>query len=139
MKILVAVDGSKPSLKAVQALIERADRIFKSRPEVELITVHRPVPRVAHLPRAQLAKYYADEGEAMLSAARKKLEAAGVRYSARALVGPVAETIVQHAKSQRCDLILIGTRGMGEVAAAVVGSTAMKVLHLSTIPVLLIK
>ena len=123
----------------MQALIERADRIFKSRPEVELITVHRPVPRVAHLPRVQLAKYYADEGEAMLSAARKKLEAAGVRYSARALVGPVAETIVQHAKSQRCDLILIGTRGMGEVAAAVVGSTAMKVLHLSTIPVLLIK
>ena len=138
MKILVAVDGSKPSLKAVQLLIDHADW-YRSRPEVELVTVHLPVPKVASLPKSQLDKYYAEEGEGMLAPAKKKLEAAGIAYQARVLVGPVAETLVKHAKEKRCDVIYIGTRGMSELGAALVGSTATKVLHLSDTPVLLVK
>jgi nucleotide-binding universal stress UspA family protein len=138
MKILVAVDGSKPSLKAVQLLIDHADW-YRSAPEVELLTVHPPVPTVRHLNKAQLEKYYAEEGEAMLAPARKKLDAARVRYQARVLVGPVAETIVEHAQAKRCDLIYIGTRGMTALGKALLGSTANKVLHISEIPVLLVK
>ena len=70
MKILVAVDGSKPSQKAVKLLIDHAGW-YRSRPRVELVAVHLPVPGVGHLPRAQLAKYYAEEGAAMLAAARR--------------------------------------------------------------------
>jgi nucleotide-binding universal stress UspA family protein len=51
----------------------------------------------------------------------------------------VAEAIVKHAKDTRCDLIYIGTRGMGPVGAALIGSTALKVLHSSETPVLLVK
>jgi nucleotide-binding universal stress UspA family protein len=138
MKILVAVDGSKPSLKAAQLLIDHADW-YRDRPEVELVTVHLPVPRVAHLNKAQVEKYYNEEGEAMLAPAKKKLAAAGIPYQARVLVGPVAETIVKHAKDKRCDLIYIGTRGMSGLGAALVGSTAMKVLHIAETPVLLVK
>jgi nucleotide-binding universal stress UspA family protein len=138
MKILVAVDGSKPSLKAVQLLIEHCDW-YRERPEVELVTVHLPVPKVARLPKGQLEEYYAEEGAGRLAAARKRLDAAGIRYQARALVGAVAETLVKHAKDKRCDLIYIGTRGMSELGAALVGSTATKVLHISDTPVLLVK
>jgi nucleotide-binding universal stress UspA family protein len=138
MKILVAVDGSKPSLKAVQLLIDHADW-YRSRPEVELVAVHLPVPKVAHLNKAQVEKYYSDEGEAMLAAAKKKLDAAGIAYQGRVLVGAIAETIVKHAKEKRCDIIYIGTRGMSELGAALVGSTATKVLHISETPVLLVK
>ena len=138
MKFLVAVDGSKPSLKAVQLLIDHADW-YRGPPEVELVTVHLPVPKVARLPKEQLEKYYAEEGEAMLAAAKKKLDAAGIAYEARVLVGPVAETLVKHAKDKRCDVIYIGTRGMSELGAALVGSTATKVLHISDTPVLLVK
>jgi nucleotide-binding universal stress UspA family protein len=98
MRILVAVDGSKPSLKAVQLLIDHADW-YRDRPEVELVTVHLPVPKVAHLNKAQVEKYYSEEGEAMLTPAKKKLE----------------------------------------LGAALVGSTATKVLHISETPVLLVK
>jgi len=138
MKILVAVDGSKPSLKAVQLLIDHCDW-YREPPEVELVTVHLPVPKVARLPKAQLDEYYAEEGEGKLAAARKKLAAAGVPYQARVLVGPVAESIVKHAKDKRCDLIYIGTRGMSEIGAALVGSTATKVIHIAETPVLLVK
>ena len=138
MKILVAVDGSKSALKAVQALIDHADW-YAAKPQVELLAVHLPVPKVGHINKAQLERYYNEEGESMLAAAKKKLDAAGVPYQARVLVGPVAETIVRHAKSTRCELIYIGTRGMSEIGKALLGSTATKVLHISDVPVLLVK
>lgn len=138
MKILVAVDGSKASLKAVQLLIDHSDW-FRDQPEVELLAVHLPVPRVAHTNKTQLERYYQEEGESMLGAAKKKLDGAGIAYQTRVLVGPVAETLVKHAKEKRCDLIYIGTRGMGELGKALIGSTASKVLHISDIPVLLVK
>ena len=138
MKILIAVDGSKPSLKALQALIDHSDW-YREPPEVELVTVHLPVPAVGRVPKSQLERYYVEEGEARLAPAKKKLDAAGVPYKAHVLVGPVAESIVKHAKDKRCDLIYIGTRGMSAVGAAFIGSTATKVLHISETPVLLVK
>ena len=138
MKILIAVDGSKPSLKALQLLVDHSDW-YREPPEVELITVHLPVPAVGRVPKSQLERYYVEEGEAKLAPAKKKLDAAGVPYKARVLVGPVAESIVKHAKDRRCDLIYIGTRGMSAVGAAFIGSTATKVLHISETPVLLVK
>jgi nucleotide-binding universal stress UspA family protein len=142
MRILVAVDGSGPSLKAVQLLVDHSDW-YRSPPEVELVTVHLPVPKLPRMGLAvgkgQIERYYQEEGEAMLAAARRKLGGAGVPFQARVLVGPVAETIVKHAKVKRCDLIVIGSRGMTELGKALIGSTATKVLHISDIPVLLVK
>ena len=138
MRILIAVDGSKPSLKAVQLLVDHADW-YREPPQVELITVHLPVPHVARLPKAQLERYYFEEGQKMLAPAKKKLDAARIKYETHVLVGPVAEAIVKHAKDKRCDLIYIGTRGMSELGKALVGSTATKVMHISDTPVLLVK
>ena len=138
MKILVAVDGSRNSLDAVKCVIDHADW-YREKPKVELVTVHRPVPRVGPIPKGQLEKYYREEGEAALKAAKKRLDAARLPYNAVVLVGQVAESIVKHAKDKRCDLICIGTRGMSEIGKALVGSTATQVLHASDIPVLLVK
>ena len=55
------------------------------------------------------------------------------------LVGPVAETIVKLAEAQGCDLIYMGTRGMVGLKKVLLGSNAVKVLHLATIPVVLVK
>ncbi len=142
MKILLAVDGSKPSLDGVDCLIKHADW-YRDKPVVELVTVHLPVPKLPNMGAAvgknQIEKYYQEEGEARLAAAKKRLDGAGVKYQAQVLVGPVAETLVQHAKASGCDLIYIGTRGMTEIGKALLGSTATKVLHISEVPVLLVK
>jgi nucleotide-binding universal stress UspA family protein len=142
MRILLAVDGSKNSLDAVQFLIDHVDW-YRETPQVELATVHLPVPKLpgmgAAVGKTQIEKYYQEEGEKQLVAARRKLDAAGVRYEARVLVGPVAETLVKHAEDKRCDLIYIGTRGHTELGKALLGSTATKVLHISDIPILLVK
>lgn len=142
MKILLAVDGSKPSLAAVQSLIAHADW-YRDAPTVELVTVHLPVPRLPGMSKfvsqAQIRQYYEDEGAARLGAAKKLLERAGVPFQARVLVGPVAETIVAHAKERRCDMIFVGTRGMGAAGNMLLGSTATKVLQLASMPVLVAK
>jgi nucleotide-binding universal stress UspA family protein len=142
MKILIAVDGSKNSLDAVQCLIDHADW-YREMPQVELVTVHLPVPKLpgmgAAVGKGQLEKYYQQEGEAQLAAAKRLLDAAKIPYQPRVLVGPVAESIVKQAKDQRCDLIYIGTRGKTALEKALLGSTATKVLHIADIPVLLVK
>ena len=142
MKILLAVDGSKPSLDAVDLLVQHAGEL-SAKPVIELITVHLPVPQVgrltARISKEQLAKYYEEEGEANLAAAKKKLDAAGFTYAARVLVGSVAETIVKHANTAKCDLICMGSRGMSALGKALVGSVANKVLQLASQPLLIVK
>jgi len=142
MRILLAVDGSKHSLNAVQYLIDHAGWL-KDAPELDLVTVHLPVPKLpgmgAAVGKAQLDKYYQEESERCLVDARKKLDAAGVRYEVHTLVGAVAESLVKHAKDKRCDLICIGTRGHSGLGNALVGSTATKVVHISDVAVLLVK
>lgn len=142
MKILLAADGSEHALDAAKFLLEHLDWA-SARPEVELVTVHLPVPKLPGMGRvvskAQIEKYYAEEGAAQLAAPKKLFERAGLKYNARVLVGPIAETLVAHAGSTRCDLILIGNRGMTAAANVLLGSVATKVLHLSAVPVLLVK
>jgi nucleotide-binding universal stress UspA family protein len=138
MKILLAVDGSKQSLATVDLLIQHAGQ-YRAKPEVELVTVHLPVPRMRAVGKDQLAKYYREEGEANLAAAKKKLDAAGVAYKASVLVGRIAETLVKHAGESKCDLICMGSHGMSELGKALLGSTVTKVLHLASIPLLIVK
>lgn len=137
MKILLAVDGSKPSLAAVDLVIRTFGEL-RTKPEVELLTVHLALPRM-RVNKEQLAKYYEEESEANLAPVKKKLDAAGITYNARRLVGPVAETITKHATASKCNLICMGCRGMGELGSMLLGSTTMKVLHLSKQPVLIAK
>ena len=142
MKILLAVDGSKYSIDAVNCLIEHADW-YREKPGVELLTVHLPVPKLPRMGlvvgKNQIERYYREEGEAMLAGAKKKLDAAGIRYNASILVGPVAETIVAHARKTRCDLIYIGTHGRTAAGNMLLGSIATKVLHIASVPVLLVR
>jgi nucleotide-binding universal stress UspA family protein len=142
MKILLASDGSKYSLDAVDCLIEHADW-YREKPTVELLTVHLPVPKLPRMNlvvgKNQIERYYREEGEIMLAGVRKKLDAAGIRYNASILVGQIAETIVAHATKTRCDLICIGTHGRSATGKLLLGSIASKVMHISTIPVLLVR
>jgi nucleotide-binding universal stress UspA family protein len=142
MKVLLAVDGSKSSLKAVDCLIDHADW-YREKPVVELVTVHLPIPKVPNLgkvvSKAQIERFYREEGEANLVAAKRKLKAARVPYQASVLVGQVAETIAKRAKDARCDLIYAGTRGMSELGKFFLGSTATKLLRIADRPVLLVK
>jgi nucleotide-binding universal stress UspA family protein len=142
MKILLAVDGSRNALNAVDALIANA-HWYRSAPEVELVTVHLPVPQVRGLSRVvgrqALKKYYDEEGRANLAHASRRLKGAGIAFTPQILVGQVAESIERHARDRHCDFIMLGTRGMTATANALLGSTATKLLHIARVPVMLVR
>jgi len=141
MKILVAVDGSQPSLAAVQAL---ADRIGWFRGGVELTLLHSQ-PAIPYKAAATwvgneaVARYYSEESDAALAGAVRVLEARDVAFSVQRHVGDPADEIVQAASEGRFDLIVMGTHGHTALANLVIGSVATKVLARSRVPVLFMK
>jgi nucleotide-binding universal stress UspA family protein len=116
---------------------------YREMPEVELVTVHLPVPKLPNLSkvvgRKELQRYYEEEGEENLARAAGRLADAAIAFEKRILVGTIAESISQHADRSGCDLIMIGTRGMTATANAMLGSTATKLLHIARVPVLLVR
>lgn len=142
LKILLAVDGSENASRATQTLIETAGW-YKEPLEVELVTIHLPLPHVGGFAGSVVShdmveKYYSEEGGKALAPARKLLDAAGVRYIPHILVGEIAPSLVSHAQKTGCKMLYMGTRGMSAVSNLMVGSVATKVLHLSTVPVVLV-
>jgi nucleotide-binding universal stress UspA family protein len=53
--------------------------------------------------------------------------------------GNPVDRIIETAQEKQCDLIVMGTQGVGRLARVVIGSTAQKVLRRSTIPVLVVR
>lgn len=141
MKILLPVDGSECSLRAVDHLITHATW-FRDVPEIHLLQVHAPIPigRVqAHVGRDTLHAYYLEESQELLIAAQKKLDAAGRFHTTHIHVGQPAEVIAKVAGELACDLIIMGTHGRSGMAGLVTGSVANRVLFLANCPVLLVK
>jgi nucleotide-binding universal stress UspA family protein len=141
LKLLLPVDGSESSVRATEELIKML-AWYKERPVVDLVAVHLPVPRLPNMnlvvSEEAIERYYAEETDAMVATSRKALDAAGVTYTVHKLVGPIAESIIDHARRSGCNVIFMGTRGMTALSNMVMGSVATRVLHLTHIPVVLI-
>lgn len=140
-KILVAVDGSENSGRVVDFLL-KTKGWYKDAVEVQLLNVQMPVAGVnvkMFISQESLNEYYRDEGTAALKQARGKLDGAGLAYAHHIGVGDPAEVIVEYAKAKGCDQIMMGSRGLGSVSGLVLGSVATKVLHLTGVPVTLIR
>jgi nucleotide-binding universal stress UspA family protein len=143
LKIMFAVDGSESAIRATQKLIETAGW-FKEPLEIDLVTVHLPLPQVGGFSGAAVShdmveKYYSEEGGKALAPARKLLDAAGIRYVPHILVGEIAQSLVEHVQKAGCQMLFMGTRGMSAMSNLMVGSVATKVLHLCTVPVVLVR
>lgn len=142
LKILLAVDGSETATRATQKLVETAGW-FKEPLEIELVTVHLPLPQVGGFAGSVVShdmveKYYSEEGGKSLAPARKLLDAAGIRYVPHILIGEIAQSLVGHVQKTGCQMLYMGTRGMSAMSNLMVGSVATKVLHLCTVPVVLV-
>ena len=139
-KILVAVDGSAHSRRAVEHLL--ALRAAQGPLEIHLLNVQIPIES-GHarlfVDHEELQDYYREEGLAALAEARAILDAAGLPYSHHIAVGHVAQTIAAWAKEKGCDQIVLGSHGRGALTHLLLGSVASDVLRLSSVPVTLVK
>jgi nucleotide-binding universal stress UspA family protein len=136
-KILVAVDHSEISNRAVAAA---RDLALLSKGEV--LVLHLREREVLAKSGITIAGEPADEASAWVAAAVDKLTAAGVRAHGEVdttLYGYAARNIVEVAAEHGADVIVMGSRGRGDLAGLVLGSTAHKVIHLADRPVLIVR
>jgi nucleotide-binding universal stress UspA family protein len=82
---------------------------------------------------------YEEDAESVFRPIRAFFEQQGIAAKYVHAVGHVAESIARTADEGHFDLIVMGSRGHGDLANLVLGSVATKVLAKSTTPVLLIR
>lgn len=141
-KLLVAVDGSPCSDRAIRYLIDkRLPESGPTPPQLILVNVQRPVSGdvstfVAH---EQIADYHREEGLKALDSARRALEAGGVAHTLHVAVGVPGEVIARLAEEMGCDEIVMGTHGRTGLTHLLLGSVSSDVVGRTALPVLLIK
>jgi nucleotide-binding universal stress UspA family protein len=139
--ILVPVDGSTHAERATNCAADLANRYG-----ADLILLHvlsrvgsglvpkelQEVARIEHLQvtEADMLRSVAEE---ILRAAEERARERGAKnVRSTTEVGDAAKAIVAYAKDHNTDLIVMGRRGLGDLAGLLMGSVSHKVAHLAT-------
>jgi len=141
MKILLPVDGSVNSQRAVEYVIKYIVAM-KEAPQLLLLNVQWNVATgnvKLFIDHEAINEYYRELGMTALQSARAALDTAGLTYQYHISVGTPAEVIAQYAHEQGVDQIVMGRHGQGVLQSLLLGSVVNKILHLANCPVMLVK
>jgi nucleotide-binding universal stress UspA family protein len=135
-RILVALDHSAAGDRVIEAAKELA-----AGSTAKIWVLHLREREV--IGRLGLVATESDsESAAKVDGAVKDLADAGIDASAEVrdtVFGYAAREIIDDAKLHDVNLIVMGSRGRGDLAGLVLGSTAHKVIHLADRPVLVVR
>lgn len=133
-RMLVAVDGSEHSRRAMSLAGQLAQRLG-----AEVIVVH--VAEVHYSGAAVWSTESSAESAELVDTMVQRLEGAGVRARSQvreASHGHVAREIVAVAGEEGCELIVAGTRGHSKLKDLLLGGVTSSLLHRTTTPVLVV-
>lgn len=136
--IVIATDGSPQAREAVEYGLDLA---AEEHADAVLLQVMPPVDW-ARLDRGGVVHPMADEirlhDAPALEEAKRQAAERGVHAKTAVVAGNPADEIVAYADSIGADMIVIGSRGRGAVAGALLGSVSRDVLHESRMPVVVV-
>jgi nucleotide-binding universal stress UspA family protein len=141
-RILVSTDGSEISQKAAQAAVELAKSAGAA---LYAISVKEPFPYSAISEMQPVPPQEFFDAQERIASERVKAVvglagSAGVTCHAHTVEALHPwEAILDHAKTQNCDLVVMASHGRRGLSAMLLGSETQKVLTHSSIPVLVIK
>jgi nucleotide-binding universal stress UspA family protein len=141
MKILVAIDGSKNSLRALKFAIKLTGRVSEPS-ELLLVNAHDDIALrgASQFVGKDAVKGYLDDlSRTELADAIQAADKSKVRYETRMLRGQIAQVIAKAASDADCDLIVLGSKGRSAIKDLLIGSVAQRVASLSDVPVTLVK
>jgi nucleotide-binding universal stress UspA family protein len=139
LRVLVAMDGSAPALRAVERLVAWRDWLGDL--EVHLTHAQEPLTLVQAMlpPHDDLVRQWStEEGTKATQAARDLLQQAGIRHHVHLTTGDPALEVRMLVEKTGAELAALGTRGLGAAHHALVGSVALKAAIAVQVPVLLV-
>ena len=132
--ILVTLEA-KPSDRAIIDHIKKLAKLLHS--HVVLLHVADGWAARTHGPDAVSPEV--DEDRAYLEKIRAELESAGIPAEAELAFGEPADEIIKWVEEKGCDLVAMSTHGHHFVADLFLGTTARRVRHTVSVPVLLLR
>lgn len=135
-RILVASDASPAANRAVSMAAEIAEKFDAELTIMYVIRDMQVPPQVKRM--AEIEKIRGDTAELLrtvavsaLKDAKARAEKKGARKVQTSIGnGDPASAILQAAKRQNADLVVVGTRGLGKVQGMLLGSVSRKVSNL---------
>lgn len=136
--ILLGVDGSEHALHAAKTAADLA-RSMNSK-TLRIVVAFEPVPPYLGEPNLQAAiSARMKEAETILQNALDAVSEIPGEVHTEILEGPPAEAILDVAKTRKSDLIVMGSRGLGRLRGALLGSQSQKVVQHAPCPVLIVR
>lgn len=139
-RLLIAVDGSPPSLRALEYGASLAAKLgvgvflLHTLPRVVL-----PLGGMTPASLAELLHTQEAEGKRLLAALADKAHPHGVEVETELGMGDAAAVIAERAEAADIQMVVMGSRGQGAVARQLLGSVATQVVHTATKPVVVVR
>jgi nucleotide-binding universal stress UspA family protein len=142
-RIMVPLDGSE----LAECVIPHIEVIGKlSEASVELVRVVEPIelPTRGGIALSiddinQIESHSKKDAETYLHGIVERLKLAGIKAHSKILAGRAADSLVDHVQKNNFDLIIMATHGRSGISRWIWGSVAEKILHSSSIPILLVR
>jgi len=139
---LVGLDGSEYSLKALEFAVDLAKKYHS-----QLVLVHvvlRQIyainpPEAGILAGTAIVRELEAEGKAILAKGEETAKAQGLPVEVRLRQGVPAEELLRASVDEKADLLVLGSRGLSQVKAFLLGSVSDKVSHHAKCPTLIVR
>jgi nucleotide-binding universal stress UspA family protein len=143
MRISVATDGSDSADRAVDFAAKLAHELKSGLKIIHVINMEtlpsgqlQDYARQEHVTLGEILNSFAEE---KLTAARRRAEALGVSHiQLESPFGDVVQTVIDAARRDKTDLIVVGRRGRGRLSGLILGSVSQKVTSLAPCAVVVV-
>ena len=140
LRVMLAVDGSEPAFRAAKALASW--RSWLGELDVQIVYVQQPLSYLETVlpPHDDVMEQWSTRtAEAATRPVRDLFAGEPISTHLHLTVGDSATEIAHLANETKCELLVLGTRGLGAAHHAFIGSVALKVAAHVTMPVMLVK
>ena len=133
--ILVALDEAGEPRKGMEKAIYLAKLSGAKITGVNVIVVSPTLASTV----TNYRDYLAEKAQEMLDRAKESCEKQGIQLASKILDGSPASKIAEFAEEEKVDLVIVGSRGLGGIKEAILGSVANSIVHKSKVSVLVVK
>jgi len=136
-KILVPLDGSEHSTRALEKAVQIAKQI-----DGKITLIHVYLVSQSAITPMQVSRYVQairKQGEIVLAEGEKRANAEGVQVEKLLIMGHAVEEILKTARKGNFSLVVIGARGMSKIKELLMGSVSDGVTKHAPCPVLVVR